>query len=128
MKKSFIIYKSLFESILNSSDQFEIARPTNSQSKNRKINQDQQAKRRKLEIDPLDRYHVLYNEIVKVFVYHLSEKFDSESYKPLMAISTLLTSLDKPDLSDLFFDLNIYRKEYNFDELDGEISIWYDFK
>ena len=64
----------------------------------------------------------------EVFINHLSEKFHSDSYKPLIAISTLLTANEKPGLGNVFFNLAIYRLEYDIDELEKELSIWYDYK
>jgi len=69
-----------------------------------------------------------YIDFIDVFINHISEKFNTDSYKPLIAISTLLTSYKKPELSEIFFDLIIYRDDFNIDKIDIELNTWYDFK
>ena len=69
-----------------------------------------------------------YIDFIDVFINHISEKFNTDSYKPLIAISTLLTSYKKPELSEIFFDLIIYRDDFNIDKIDIEFNTWYDFK
>jgi hypothetical protein len=46
----------------------------------------------------------------------------------LIAISKLLSEDSKPDLGVLFFDLAIYFEEYDIDQLEKELKIWYDYK
>ena len=68
-------------------------------------------------MDPLQKFHDQYIDIIDVFIDHLSVKFNTESYKPLNAISTLLTSFKKPELCEIFFDFIIYRDDFNIDDI-----------
>ena len=40
----------------------------------------------------------------------LSQKFNTENYKPLIAISKIITSSKKPEISDVFFTLEFTDK------------------
>ena len=52
----------------------------------------------------------------------------TDTYKPLIAIQSLLTSAEKPEISSIFFDLAIYRDDFNIDNLSNELDLWYIYK
>ncbi len=54
------------------------------------------------EIDSLESYKNIFKEVIDVFINHLSEKFHSDSYKPLISISVILTENEKPALGNIF--------------------------
>jgi len=128
MKSDSKVYDELLVSILEFADQNDIDRPSNSSRRGRRSMAEVEAKRQRIEIDPLEKYKELFCEILDVFIDHISDKFQSENYKPLIAISRILTEISKPDIGEMFFDLVIYRNEFDIDELDSELCIWYDFK
>ena len=78
-------------------------------------------------VDPIESYKNLFIKLMDVFINHLSEKFHSDNFKHLIAISKLLCEDSKPDLGVIFFDLAIYREEYDIDQLEKELTIWYDY-
>ncbi len=64
-----------------------------------------------------------------MFVEELSQKFTTEEYRPLIAISKIIISDNKPEISDVFFYLGCYR--YEIDEINAleiEIDHWYRHK
>lgn len=118
----------LIDTIFTFSDKNMIERSSISNQRRRSSHSNQQAKRSRIDIDPLQKSLDQYIDIIDVFINHISEKFNTDSYKPLIAISTLLTSYKKPELSEIFFDLIIYRDDFNIDKIDIELNTWYDFK
>ena len=40
----------------------------------------------------------------------------------------MLCCNEKPDENELFFGLALYRNDFNFNDLNTELSTWYDFK
>ena len=123
MRNDDISYQKLVESVLEYADQNGIVLP-----KYHKSIQEQQAKRIRSETDPPNHYHEQFKDIIDVVVNHLREKFHSDNYKPLIAISALLTSTEKPDLTDVFLNLIIFCDDYNSNAIESELSDWYDFK
>jgi hypothetical protein len=64
-----------------------------------------------------------------MFINELSQRFDTENYKPLIAISNIIISTEKPQISDVFFDLGPYRQEIeDMDDLENEPTSWYRYK
>jgi hypothetical protein len=124
MKLDDDFYDNFIEEILEFADTYGIERPSNRKKGRKRVRTETDS----TEIDALESYKNLFKEVIDVFINHLSEKFHSDSYKPLIAISTLLTANEKPDLGNIFFDLAIYRHEYDIDDLEKELSIWFDYK
>jgi len=80
-------------------------------------------------IDPKERYRGYFEELIDVFVQELSQKFNTDNYKPLIAISNIIVSTEQPEISDVFFDLGVYRKEIeDMNVLETELTRWYRFK
>lgn len=128
MKTDTKYYDSLFGSMKEFAEENDISLPSISKKRGRQSIADLQAKRQRCEIDPEQKYRDLFVDVVDVFINHLSEKFQSDNYKPLIAISKLLTDKTKPEISEIFFDLVIYREEFNIDELDDELKKWFIYK
>ena len=64
-----------------------------------------------------------------MFINELSQRFDTENYKPLIAISNIIISTEKPQIADVFFDLGPYRQEIeDMDDLENEPTSWYRYK
>ena len=93
------------ELVLEFADNNGIEKPSTSKHKGRQTSSDQKAKRQRVDFDPILLYRENFNEILDVFIDHLSEKFQLDSYKPLIAISNLLLSKKKPELGELFLIL-----------------------
>ena len=79
----------LIDTIFTFSDKNMIERSSISNQRRRSSHSNQQAKRSR--IYPLQKSHDQYIDIIEVFINHISEKFNTDSYKPLNAISTLLS-------------------------------------
>lgn len=122
MKSDSKFYDELFRSMMEFAELNDTDLPSVTKKRGRQSIADQQAKRSRCEIDPVQKYRDLFAETVDVFIDHLSEKFQSDNYKPLIAISKLLTASEKPEISEIFFDLVIYRDEFNIDDLDDELK------
>mgnify|MGYP000942001918 CR=1 FL=1 len=71
-----------------------IDRPSNTNQRGRPTNE-KKRQRTEEQDDPIDKFRVFYNDILNTFIDLLSEKFNSDNYKPLMAISSLLISKKK---------------------------------
>lgn len=121
-------YDDLLESVIEFANKFGIELPSNSSKRGRRSLAELEAKRQRIEINPLDKYKDLFCEIIDVFINHLSEKFQSNNYKPLIAISRILTEKQKPEIAEVFFDLVIYRTEFDIDQINLELDLWYDYK
>jgi len=119
---------TIISSTLKFAEENGIQVPSGSNQRGRPSREIQEKKRLREEVDPLDKYKASFGDILDTFIDHLSEKFKSDNYKPLIAISTLLTSKTKPDLSQIFWDLVIYRDDYNYEALDIELVTWYAYK
>ena len=85
------VYDDLIDTIFTFSEKNMIERPSNSNQRRRSSHSNQQAKRSRIVIDPLQKSLDQYIDNIDVFINHISEKFNTDSYKPLIAISTLLT-------------------------------------
>ena len=121
-----------FKSIINTINKFaednDIQEPSTYNQRGRKTNESKR-KRTETVIDPMERYKGYYEEIIDMFIEELSKKFNTDSYKPLIAISDMLISSNKPEISDVFFALGVYRKEVaDMEALDNELTHWYRYK
>lgn len=83
-------YESFIIEILEFADNYGINSPSNIKKGRKRVRTEDS-----IEIDPLENYKNLFKEVIDVFINHLSKKFQSDSYKPLIAISTLLTANKK---------------------------------
>lgn len=125
MKQDDNFFKNLQQEIVELTDKYFIDLPINKKNKRtRKHSLDSDSN----EVDPIESYKNLFVKLIDVFINHLSEKFHSYNFKLLIAISKLLSEDSKPDLGVLFFDLAIYCGEYDIDQLEKDLTIWYDYK
>jgi len=129
--------KEIFDPAVQFAEEFSIIIPTAMNRPGRPSKEALTKKRRRddvietietLEEADLERFKTKFDEITDIFVNHLSAKFDTDNYKPLIAIQNLLTSSEKPELSTIFFDMAIYREDYDIDNLNKELDIWYSYK
>jgi hypothetical protein len=122
---------SLLREIVELADLYLIDPPslTNQRGRPRK-RQRTDSNQNESEFDPMEKYKKIYQETLDCFINHLSEKFSVENYKPLISISKILTATNenKPEESELFWDLNIYRQEIDFNMLQSELSTWIAYK
>lgn len=118
-------FDEIFECICERADRYGINRPSMVNRRGRTPNDANGNKRSRCDIDPNEKYHGLYVKTLDAYINHMSEKFNTDNYKPLIRISELLTSDTKPAKSDLFWDLSLYRKDdINIDDLDTELDTW----
>ncbi len=126
--------RDLFEASVNFATEHSIKIPTLLNKAGRPSTESVTKKRRRddalenvenLEEPDFEKYNVGFKNIVNIFVNHLSDKFNTDTYKPLIAIQSLLTSAEKPEISSIFLDLAIYRDDFNKDNLSNELDLWY---
>ena len=96
--------------------------PSTTNQRGRKRHRDETNK------EPIDRYKGYFMEITDMFIQELSQKFNTDNYKPLVAISNIINAKVKPEISDVFFDLGVYRYEVEMTTLDNELKHWYRYK
>ena len=127
MKLDVVTREALFETILKFANENDIETPSNSNQVGRPSNE-KKRKRMNGSENPLEKYIDSYQTILDIFIDHLSEKFQIDNYKPLVAISNILTANKKPEIGEMFFDLVIYREDIDIDKLDTELQTWLGYK
>jgi len=118
----------LFAKVLEFADQNGIDCPSQTNQRGRLSRAEADKKRQRIESDPLERYKDWYDALITDFIKHLSDKFNTDNYRPLMAISNILLSKTKLENKKYFLDLEIYKDDIKSDELEAEIDLWYIFK
>lgn len=94
-------------------------------------------KKRKLETEPVqqqsfydlnyNKYFVLFNNTVDLFISEIMDKFKDEDYKPLLFAYQLITNENFVVLN-LKEELNLYKDIIDLDKLEIEFHMWHDFK
>jgi len=121
-------FDELMATVHKFANENDIQVPSTTNQRGRRTNASKRARTESI-IDPIERYKGYYAEIVDMFVEELSQRFNTENYRPLIAISNILISIEKPQISDVFFDLGVYRQEIgDMMELDIELTHWYRYK
>jgi len=82
---------------LEFADQNGIDCPSQTNQRGRLSKAEADKKRQRIESDPLKRYKDWYDALITDFVKHLSDKFNTDNYRPLMAISNILLSKTKKE-------------------------------
>jgi hypothetical protein len=118
-------FNDLFDQSLSLADEYGIVPPTSRFLPGR-LRSEQEDKRS--QIDPREYYKSIFDKSVDAFVQHLSEKFNTENYKPLIVIVNIFTSQELIESQDLFFDLSIYRDDIDFNATVNEYKVWREFK
>lgn len=95
MKDDEEYYNNLFGSVTEFADDYNIQIPSSNKKRGRQSLADQHAKRPRTEIDPIIEYKDQFKEIINIFINHLSEKFQTDNYKPLIAIESILLAEKK---------------------------------
>ncbi len=122
------VFEDLIATVIEFAKKKDIQVPSTTNQRGRKSNASKRQRTESMN-DPIERYRGYYTEIVDMFIEELSQKFHVDSYKPLIAISNLIISMEKPQISDVFFDLGVYRREIeDMEKLDTELSHWYRYK
>ncbi len=118
----------LFATILEFAEQNEINCPSAANQRGRQSRAEADRKRQRSEADPLERYNNWYDELLTDFIKHLSEKFNTDNYKPLMIISDMLLNKTKQQSTEYLHNLEIFKDDIQCDELESEMDLWYIYK
>lgn len=122
------VFEDLIDTLQDFAKENDIAMPSTTNQRGRKTNA---SKRQRTEsvTDPIQRYNGYFIEIIDMFIDELGQKFNTENYKPLIAISNFIIAAEKPQINDVFEDLGVYKGEVGDKmELDTELAHWHRYK